>query len=117
MQEISKSGFRIDADTVERELQTFFRESGKNVEDFKKALNEAGYSFEYFKKKFETKVLINKYLNEKVMADASNQYEEQSLFSSWFNNAKILAEVVYYDKDLEHLIKNQSASRSCCPVK
>jgi copper chaperone len=117
MQEIDKSNFRIDADTVERGMQTFFRESGKNVEDFKKALNEVGYSFEYFKKKFETKVLVNKYLNERIMADASNQYEKQSLFSSWFNNAKGLAEVVYYDKDLERLLKNQSDSGSCCSVK
>ena len=60
---------------------------------------------------------INKYLEEEILADASNEFEKQNLFTSWLNNAKVLAEVVYYDRDLEGLLQRQNASGSCCPVK
>ncbi|MBL7177178.1 MAG: hypothetical protein ISS66_15245 [Desulfobacteraceae bacterium] len=56
---------------------------------------------------------INKYINDKILADASNPSEKQNMFTAWFNNSKLLAEVVYYDKDLEKLIRNQSASSGC----
>jgi copper chaperone len=117
MQEVYRSDFKIDGETIDRELQAWLRTQGKNMEDFKKSLREAGYGFDYFKKKFETKVLLNRYLNEKILADASNEFERQSLFNSWFNNSKVLAKVVYYDKDLEKLVQRQSQGGSCCPVK
>jgi copper chaperone len=116
MQEVYKSDFKIDGE-IDKELQAWLRNQGKNMEDFKKSLNEVGYDFDYFKKKFETKVLLNRYLNEKILADASNEFERQSLFNSWFNNSKVLAKVVYYDKDLEKLAQRQSQGGSCCPVK
>ena len=73
-----------------------------------------GYDFSYFKKKFETKVLINTYLNEKILADASNAFERKNAFNEWYNNSRVLAEVVYYGKDLERLLKTPSG---CCSVK
>ena len=115
--EVYKSGFKVDAETIERELEGFLKEHGKVLSDFEKSLNKAGYDFAYFKKKFETKVLVNRYLNEKILADASNEFERKSLYNSWFNNSKVLAEVVYYDKNLERLVQKQSTSSSCCPVK
>ena len=50
MQEITKSDFRVDTATVERELQKFFKEKSINADGFKRSLNETGYDFEYFKK-------------------------------------------------------------------
>ena len=117
MQEIIKSGFKVDAETIERELNAVLQEHGKNLDEFKKSLDEIGYDFNYFKKNLETKVLINKYLNERILADASNQFERQNLFTAWFNNSKGLAEVVYYDKDLQVLLQAQNTSGSCCPTK
>ena len=86
---------------------------GKSQEEFRESLNETGYDFNYFNKKFEIKVLINKYINDRVLADASNPAEKQNVLTAWFKNAKLLAEVVYYDKDLEKLIRDQSASSGC----
>ena len=113
MQEIGRSGYKISADKVEEELQKFFETSGKKEETFQATLKDAGYSYDYFKKKFETRVLINNYIDEKVLVEASNPYEKQNLFNSWFNNSKVLAEVVYYDKELERLLRNQKTSSSC----
>jgi len=112
MQEISRTEFRVDPETLENKLNVFLKDHGKNFEEFKISLMEVGYDPTYFRKKFETKVLINRYLNEKILADASNDFERQSLFNAWFSNARSLAEVVYYDKSLERLVQNLAASRS-----
>jgi hypothetical protein len=103
----------VDTETVEEELEEFLRKMGKSLEEFRESLNEIGYDFNYFNKKFEIKVRINKYINDRILADASNPSEKQNMFTAWFNNSKLLAEVVYYDKDLEKLIRNQSASSGC----
>ena len=113
MQEISKTRFKVDPVALENELNVFLRNQGKTFEEFNSSLIEAGYDPNYFRKKFETKVQINRYLNERILADASNEFERQSLFNAWFSNAKSLAEVVYYDKRLERLVQSLSASRSC----
>lgn len=113
MQEISKTRFRVDPVALENDLNTFLRDHGKNFEEFKSSLIEAGIDPNYFRKKFETKIQINRYMNERILADASNDFERQSLFKAWFSNAKSLAEVVYYDKRLERLVQSLSASRSC----
>jgi len=113
MQEISKTRFRLDPVALENELNIFLREHGKTFEEFKSSLIEAGIDPNYFRKKFEIKVQINRYLNDRILAEASNEFERQSLFNAWFSNAKSLAEVVYYDKGLERLVQSLSASRSC----
>lgn len=117
MQEVDKSGFEVDKETIEREFQKYLDKNGKNLEDFKIALKEAGYDFEYFKNKFDRKVKLNKYLVERVLADASSEFEKQRAFSSWFNNSKALAQVVYYDKDLQSLIQQRNSGGGCCPSK
>lgn len=113
MQEINRTGFKVDSKTLEIEMNTFLEEHGKNFEKFKDTLTEVGYDPNYFRKKFETKVLIKRYLNERILADASNELEKQSQFNAWFSNAKTLAEVVYYDKNLERLVQKLSASSGC----
>lgn len=113
MQEIQKAGFKVDTETVEKELEEFLRKMGKSLEEFRESLNEIGYDFNYFNKKFEIKVRINKYIDDRILADASNPSEKQNMFTAWFKNSKLLAEVIYYDKDLEKLIRNQSASSGC----
>lgn len=113
MQEITKAAYRVDASLVQREVDKAVRESGKGLEDFKSALAENGMDFEYFKKRLENQLLITGYLEEKILSGASSEVERQSLFTSWFNNAKTLAEVSYYDKDLERLLQRQSAQGRC----
>jgi copper chaperone CopZ len=113
MQEITKAGYKLDAGAVEKELQKVIQESGKGVEGFKTALDGSGMTLDYFKKRLETQLLISRYLEERILNGASNDVERQALLRSWFNNAKILAEVSYYDKDLERLVQQLSAQGKC----
>lgn len=113
MQEVTKAKYQVEQKKVEAELDRLVQEHGKDPVQFRQSLEEAGYDFNYFKKKLEIKVLISNYLDEKILADASNQLERQNLFNAWFNNAKVLAEVIYYDTDLERLIQARAASSGC----
>jgi len=114
LQEIKKSGYALNEDIMNTELEKHIKDSGKNGNEFQQLIKDKGYNYGYFKKKFETRLLINRYLDEKVLAGAPTQYEKQRMFASWFKNSKLLAEVVYYDKDLEKIALNSSASGSCC---
>jgi len=117
LQQITKSGYKLNEGKLNSELKKFIKDSGKNENEFQQSIKDDGYDYEYFKKRFETRLLINRYLDEKVLAGASNQYEKQRVFASWFKNSQLLAEVVYYDKDLENAARNNSASASCCAAK
>lgn len=113
LQQIKKSGYELNEDKLNIELAKHINNSGKNENEFQQSIRDDGYDYDYFKKRFETRLLINGYLDEKVLAGASTQYEKQRMFASWFKNSKLLAEVVYYDKDLENAARNLSASGSC----
>jgi len=117
LQEIKKSGYELNEDIVNSELEKHIKNSGKNGNEFQQSINDKGYDYGYFKKKFETRLLINRYLDEKVLAGASTQYDKRRMFASWFKNSKLLTEVVYYDKDLEKIALNSNASGSCCAAK
>jgi len=117
LQEIKKSGYALNEAKLNSELKTFIKNSGKTENEFQQSIKDDGYDYAYFKKRFETRLLINKYFDEKVMAGVSNPYEKQRMFASWFNNSKLLAEVVYYDKDLENAARNSTASGSCCAAR
>ena len=117
LQQIKKSGYELNEDIMNIELEKHIKNSGKNENEFQQSIKDDGYDYDYFKKRFETRLLINGYLDEKVLAGASTQYEKQRMFASWFKNSKLLAEVVYYDKDLENAARNLSASGSCGTAK
>ena len=113
MQEVRKAGFTVKDGTVDVEFQKFLNEKGTNLEKFKANLEENGYTFGYFIKKFETRVLINQYLNDNVLNGIIDKFEKQRRYTSWFNNAGLLAAVVYYDKELERLIQSKEAGTGC----
>jgi len=113
MQEIVKADFKVGKETTEKQFNEVLKNHGKNLDEFKASLKESGYEYEYFRKKFEIKARINQYINERILAEASNDFEKQKLFNDWFKNSKTLAEVVYYDKNLEGLVQKQSASGGC----
>ena len=117
LQEIKKSGYELNEDIMNIELEKYIKNSGKNENGFQQSVRDDGYDYDYFKKRFETRLLINGYLDEKVLAGASTQYEKQRMFASWFKNSQLLAEVVYYDKDLENAARNHSASGGCGAAK
>ncbi len=113
MQEVRKAGFTVKDGTVDVEFKKFLNEKGSNPEKFKADLEENGYTFGYFMKKFETRVLINRYLNDNVLNGIIDKFEKQRRYTSWFNNAGLLAAVVYYDKELERLIQSKEAGAGC----
>jgi len=116
MQEIQRTRFTVDEQSVEKALQESLKANGQSMDDYKKMVSETGYDLDYFKKRYQIKVLINKYLEEKVLADAANDFEKQNAFNAWYSNSKVLAPVVYYDKELERLQQPQSGSGGCCAV-
>ena len=113
MQEVRKSGFKLPAKTVELEFDEFLSKKGITQQEFKKVLKESGYDYSYFYKKFENRLTIDHYLNDRVLAGLSNDLDKRQQYSDWYNNARLLAKVVYYDKNLETIVKNSSAGGGC----
>ena len=113
MQEIRNSGFSLPAKTVDLEFDEYLAQKGMTRQEFKKLLKDSGYSYDYFYKKFENRVTVDRYLNERVLSGLTNDLEKRQRYSDWFNNARLLAKVVYYDKNLETIVKNSSAGGGC----
>ena len=113
MQEVRKAGFKLPAHTVETEFNDYLSKKGISHQEFKKLLQDSGYDYAYFYKKFENRLTVDQYLNDTVLAGLSNDLEKNQNYSDWFNNARLLAKVVYYDKNLENIVKNSSAAGGC----
>lgn len=113
MQEIRKSGFKLSAPMVQSEFDSFLSQKGMTQDSFKRTIEDSGYNFDYFLKKFETQITINRYVEEKVLSGISNDIEKKQQYSDWFNNARLLAKVVYYDRELETIAKTSSTASGC----
>ena len=66
-----------------------------------------------FVRKFENRVTIDRYVSEKVLSEFSSDIEKQQQVADGFNNARILTQVVYYDKELEAIAKSTAAGSGC----
>lgn len=117
LREIDRSGYSVDDGTLKAELKAYIEKNGKSEQALQQAVKDAGYDYGYFRKRFEMGVLISRFIDDKVLAEAKTPEEKQRTFAAWFNNTRGRAEVAYYDKGLERAIQQQSASRGCCPVK
>ena len=116
MQEVQRAGYRVDSKIVDQELAEFMTKKELDLAGLKASLEKNGYSIDYFMKRFENRVLLSRYLDEKVFADAATAYDKQSLYQAWFNNARVLSKVTIYDKELKRLSQNTSSGSSCCPT-
>jgi copper chaperone CopZ len=115
LQEIVKSGFKLKADEVDVALTKYLKPKNMTISEFKSYLAKQNTDYDYFYRKFSDRVLINKYLEKNVYKEFGSDYEKQQQFSSWFNNAKTIAQVVIFDKDLESLQNNtNTAQGGCC---
>ncbi len=117
IEEINRSGYSVDDGAVETELVKYIKENGDSEEALRQAVLDAGYSYEYFIKRFKNGVLINRFIEEKVLADAKTPSEKQRAFANWYKNARSEAQVAYYDRDLERTVRQRSVSGGCCPAK
>lgn len=107
IQEIKKAGFALAPDTVDSELNTFLAQRGIDRGAFITELEKSGYGFDYYMKRFENRVLINKYLEQRILEGAENDFERQRRYDEWFKNAGLLAKTVFYDKDIERLMQTR----------
>jgi len=72
LQEIRKAGFKLPSQTVQSEFNTFLSQKGMTQDSFKRALEDSGYGYSYFFKKFENQITINRYVEEKIISGISN---------------------------------------------
>jgi copper chaperone CopZ len=113
MQEVQRAGYRLDPEIVDSEFAQFMKQKELDLEKLKASLEKNGYPFDYFMKKFENQVLLNSYLNEKVLGGAASDYDKQDQYRAWFNNARVLSKVTIYDSELKQLTRSQSSGSGC----
>ncbi len=113
MQEVQRVSYRVDPKILEQEFENYVMQKNIDPEKLKASLEESGYPFDYFMKKFENRVLLRYYIEEQVLRDVVSDYDKQQRYLVWFNNARGLSKVKIYDKQLERLTQNQSAGGGC----
>ena len=116
MQEVQRPGYRVDPTIVDQEFAQFMKQKDLDLEGLKASLEKSGYPFDYFMKQFENRVLLGRYLDEKVFAGAAGDLERQNQYRAWFNNARFLSKITIYDSELKQLNQNPSSGGSCCPT-
>ena len=113
LNEIRKSNYNLPPDTLKKAFNEFLKQRSMSLEEFKRTVNESGLDYDYFLKKFENRVIINTYVKEHVLAGLSNEQNAQQLYTDWFRNARLLASTVYYDKEIETLVKSSQRRSGC----
>jgi hypothetical protein len=113
LQEIHRAGFTVSDTEVEEAFALYLEERDLTPETFSAALKNAGWDREDFMEKMRRRVLVDRYLVEEVFEGVGNPADRQSRYAAWFANAKSLAPVVYYDKDIRRIMRNQAAAGGC----
>lgn len=114
LQEIHRTGFSVAPSVVARQYESFWQERGfSDGSAFEDELARNGYPPAYFQKRFEDRVVIDTYIDQKVLTTKFNEIEKQRRYADWFANARLMAAVTYYDKDLEQLVQRQSTAGGC----
>jgi hypothetical protein len=90
---------------MEQALAAFVGERKTSLEELKRNMASSDYPFKYFMRKFEQRVKLQDYLEQVVLADSLDPADRRQRYGNWLTNARTLAKVVYYDKNLEALIK------------
>ena len=113
LNEIRKSNYILPPDTLKKAFNVFLKQRSMSPEEFKRTVNESGLDYDYFLKKFENRVTINTYVEEHILTGLSNEQNAQQLYADWFRNARLLAETVYYDKEIETIVKSSNRPSGC----
>lgn len=111
-QEIKRAGYTIQEDKVDRELSIYAQEQKMTMEQLKKELKVNGFSFDYFRKKFAQRLILQNYLEDKVLAGSIDEEDRRKRYTSWLTNNRTMAKITFYDKRLEALLKTTGGS--CC---
>ncbi len=113
LQEIQRVGYRIPPADLDRAFDNYLLERKLSPEAFEAGLEENDMSLTYFKKKFRNRVLIRRYIEEEVLPAGLSEVEKQKRYADWFANARLMAEVTYYDPEIERLVGRASAGGGC----
>jgi copper chaperone CopZ len=113
LNEIRKSNYKIPSDTYKKAFNRFLKQRSMSSEEFKRTVNESGLDYDYFLKKFENRVTINTYVEEHILSGLSNEQNAQQQYTDWFKNARLLAVTVYYDKEIETIVKSSNRPSGC----
>ena len=113
LNEIRKSNYKLPPDTLKKEFSGFLEQRSMSPEEFKRTVQESGLDYAYFLKKFENRVTINTYVEEHVLTGLSNDKNAQQQYANWFRNARLLSETVYYDKEIETIVKSSNRPAGC----
>lgn len=115
LQEVSRAGFTGKKDP-DIEFRNFLDQNGFDNQSLKSNIESYGYQLPYFRKKFDNMVLIEDYLESRVLAKAATTFEREKIYNEWFANASSLVNIKYYDTELEALQQNTASAGSCCPT-
>ncbi|MCG8572178.1 MAG: SurA N-terminal domain-containing protein [Spirochaetes bacterium] len=111
--DIEKADFSISNDKMEAEIDEYLTTNSLNMNQL---IQNTGYPENYLKKKLSNTILINEYLEKNIFFSVPSNEERNRLYNQWFNNLKLLHEVIYYDRELEqNLLAASSNTDSCCP--
>ena len=113
LNEIRKTDYQLDPDTLKKSFNEFLTQRSLTPDEFKRSVAESGLEYKYFLKKFEYRVTINAYVEDKVLSGVSTEQERQQQYADWYSNAQLLAEIVYYDKDIESSLQSGSGTSGC----
>ena len=113
LNEIRQSNYNLPPDTLKKAFSGFLEERSMSPEEFKRTVEESGLDYAYFLKKFENRVTINTYVEENILTGLSNEQNARQQYADWFRNARLLAETVYYDKEIETIVKNSNRPSGC----
>lgn len=117
LQAVRKAKYTVDGKTIASELAKLAEKKGVDMDGLKKEIEKDGYSFEYFKRKFEKRTLITKYLEEFVYKGATEDDEKKQLYTNWFKKTQLSANVVVYDKELEILAGRGVKKNGICGIR
>ncbi len=108
LQEVDRAGYALPEGKTDQALADFVKEKKTTLDALKQDMASNGYPFDHFKQKFENRVKLQNYLEDIVLADSIDPQDRQQRYTNWLSNARTLAKVVYYDKNLENLVKSGS---------
>lgn len=113
LQELDRAGYVVSEAKVKAALAEYSRQRGISIGQIKNDMQANDYPFDHFQKKFAQRVRLQSYLEEKILAESITPDDRQQRYADWLANARTLANVVYYDKDIEALVKSGGGAPSC----
>ena len=113
LQEIRRAGFTVSETEVEKAFVAYLKERDLTPETFADALKSSGWDREAFMEKMRRRVLVDRYLVEEVFDGVTSLPDRQNHYAAWFANAKSLAPVIYFDKDIRRIMRSQAAAGGC----